>query len=209
MDVSGRFGTPPADTVGKLWETNRRQLRHQPRTPRQPPQKKEQPGRGLRSLEQQAAQESTITGVLLDLGERGLPVTVKTAGRHSCHGQIVAVGADFVLVCDNNNDQLLIPTAAIATISTSPAQRRVTGARLRPSVVLAETLHGPSVVLAETLHELAADQAQVEVVVADECVSGLLKMAGTDVIAVTVDQPRDDQVHVATAAIDHLVVLAR
>ena len=151
-----------------------------------------------RSLEQQAAQESTITGVLLDLGERGLPVTVKTAGRHSCHGQIVAVGADFVLVCDKNNDQLLIPTAAIATISTSPAQRRVTGARLRPSVVLAETLH-----------ELATDQAQVEVVVADECVSGLLKMAGTDVIAVTVDQPRDDQVHVATAAIDHLVVRAR
>ncbi len=151
-----------------------------------------------RSLEQQAAQESSITGVLLDLGERGRPVTVKTAGGRCCHGRIAAVGADFVVVCDDNDDQLLIPTASIATISTSPAQRRVTGARLRPSAVLADMVH-----------ELAADHAQVEVMVVDERVSGLLKTAGADVIAVAVDQPLDDRVHVATAAIDHLVVLAR
>ncbi len=151
-----------------------------------------------RSLEQQAAQESTITGVLLDLGERGRPVTVKTAGGRCCHGRIAAVGADFVLVCDDNDDLLLIPTASIATISASPAQRRVTGARLRPSAVLADVIH-----------ELAADQAQIEVMVAGECVSGLLSTAGADVIAVAVDQPRDDHLHVATAAIDHLVVLAR
>ncbi len=139
-----------------------------------------------------------MTGVLLDLGERGQPVTVRTVGGQICYVQIVRVGGDFVLVCDDNYDQLLIPTAAIATISTSPARRRVTGTRTSPSVVLADTLH-----------ELTADQAQVYVVVADECVRGLLKTAGTDVIAVTVDQPRDDQVHVATAAIDHLVVPAR
>ncbi len=151
-----------------------------------------------RSLEHQAAQESTITGVLLDLGERGRPVTVKTAGGRCCHGRIAAVGADFVLVCDDNDDLILIPASSIATINTSPAQHRVTGARLRPSAVLAEVLH-----------ELAADQAQIEVIVADERVSGLLTTAGADVIAVAVDQPRDDQVHVATAAIDHVVVLAR
>ncbi len=151
-----------------------------------------------RSLERQAAQESTITGVLLDLGERGRPVTVKTAGGRCCHGQIAAVGADFVIVRDDNDNQVLIPTASIATISTSPTQRRVTGARLRPSAVLADVIH-----------ELAADQAQVEVMAADECVSGLLKAAGADVIAVDIDRPRDDRLHVATAAIDHLVVLAR
>lgn len=151
-----------------------------------------------RSLEQQAAQESSITGVLLDLGERGRPVTVKTAAGHSCPGRITAVGADFVVVCDDNDDKLLIPTASIATISTSPAQRRLTGARLRPSAALADVVH-----------ELAADQAQVEVMVADERVSGLLTTAGADVVAVAVDLPRDDQVHVATAAIDHVVVLAR
>ncbi|MCQ3807460.1 MAG: hypothetical protein OXB92_08465 [Acidimicrobiaceae bacterium] len=151
-----------------------------------------------RSLEQQACQESTITGVLLDLGERGRPVTVKTAGGRCCHGRIAAVGADFVLVCDDNDDRLLIPTASIATISTSAAQRRVTGARLRPSVVLAEVIH-----------DLAADQARIKVTVAGECVSGLLTTAGADVIAVAVDQPQEDHLHVATAAIDHLVVLAR
>lgn len=151
-----------------------------------------------RSLEQQAAQESSIAGVLLDLGERGRPVTVRTVAGRCCHGRITAVGADFVLVRDDNDDQLVIPIASIATISAPETGCRVTGARLRPSAVLADVIH-----------ELAADQAQVEVMVADECVSGLLKAAGADVVAVDVDQPRADHIHVATAAIDHLVVLAR
>lgn len=151
-----------------------------------------------RSLERQAAQESNIAGVLLDLGEQGQPVTVKTASGHSCHGQVAAVGADFALICDDSGNQLLIPVASIATISASPAGRTVTGARL-----------GPSAALADVIHELATDQAQVEVVVADECISGLLKTAGTDVIGVDVGSPLHGRVHVATAAIDHLVVLAR
>lgn len=151
-----------------------------------------------RSLERQAAQESTIAGVLLDLGERGRPVSLKTAGGRCWQGQIAAVGADFVIVRDDNDDRVLIPTASISTISASAAQRRVTGARLRPSAVLADVIH-----------ELAADQARVEVAVADDCVSGHLRAAGVDVVAVDVDQPAGGRLHVATAAIDHVVVLAR
>ena len=151
-----------------------------------------------RSLEQQAAQESSIAGVLLDLAERGRPVTIKTAGGQVCHGQIVAAGADFVFVRDENEGELLIPTTAIATIGTAATDRPVTGARPLSSVVLADTLD-----------ELVADQAHVAVSVGGECVSGLLQTAGADVIAVAVDEARRDRIHIATAAIDHLAVLAR
>ena len=151
-----------------------------------------------RSLEQQAAQESSIAGVLLDLAERGRPVTIKTAGGQVCYGQIVAVGADFVFVRDENEGELLIPTTAIATIGTAATDRPVTGDRPLSSVVLADTLD-----------ELVADQAHVAVSVGDECVSGLLQTAGADVIAVAVDEARRDRIHIATAAIDHLAVLAR
>ena len=151
-----------------------------------------------RSLEQQAAQESTIAGVLLDLAERGRPVTLKTVGGQVCDGQIIAAGADFVFVLDENSGELIIPTRAIATIRTSPTDRPVTGARqLSP------------VVLADTLDELAADHAHVLVAVGDENVSGLLQTAGTDVIAVAVKGARRDLVYIATAAIDHLLVVAR
>ena len=125
-------------------------------------------------------------------------MTVKTAGGRCCHGRISAVGADFVLICDDGGDQVLIPTASVATISVSEARRRVTGARPVPSAVFADVIH-----------ELAADQARVQVMVADECVSGLLGSAGADVIALAVDEPRAVQLHLATAAIDHVVVLAR
>ncbi len=151
-----------------------------------------------RSLEQQAAQESSIAGVLLDLAERGRPVTIKTAGGQVCYGQIVAVGADFVFVRDENEGDLLIPTTAIATIGTVATDRPVTGDRPLSSVVLTDTLD-----------ELVADQAHVAVSVGDECVRGLLQTAGSDVIAVAVDEARRDRIHIATAAIDHLAVLAR
>ena len=151
-----------------------------------------------RSLEHQAAQESTIAGVLLDLAERDRPVTVTTAGGQVCEGQIVAVGADFVFVHDQNTGGLLIPNQAIATIRTSPTDRPVTGARPLSSMALADTLD-----------ELVADHADVAVAVGDECVSGQLQTAGTDVIAVATNGARRDLVHIATAAIDHLLVLAR
>lgn len=151
-----------------------------------------------RSLEQQAAQESTIAGVLLDLAERGQPITVKTAGGQVCEGQVVAVGADFVFVRDDNKGDLLIPTKAIATIRTASADRPVIGARPRSSVALLDTLD-----------ELAADHAHVLVTIGDECVSGQLRVVGADVIMVAVDKARSNMVHIATAAIDHLLVLAR
>ena len=92
-----------------------------------------------RSLEQQATQESCVAGVLLDLAERCLPTTVKTAGGQVCEGQVIAVGSDFVFLRGREGD-LLIPTRAVATIRTSPTDRPVTGARRLSPVVLADTL---------------------------------------------------------------------
>ncbi|MXW61899.1 MAG: hypothetical protein F4003_08990 [Acidimicrobiaceae bacterium] len=150
-----------------------------------------------RSLEQQATQESCVAGVLLDLAERGLPATVKTAGGQVCKGQIIAVGSDFVFVRGHEGD-LLIPTRAVATIRTSPTDRPVTGAR-----------QASPMVLVDTLDELVADQASVVVTVGDDCVDGRLQAVGTDVIAVAVGKGRKELVHIATAAIERVLVAGR
>lgn len=150
-----------------------------------------------RSLEQQAAQGSSVAGVLADLAERGLPATINTAAGQVCEGQIIAVGADFVFVRDPEGDSL-IPTGAIATIRTSTTTRPVTGARPVSTMILVDTLD-----------ELVADQAGVVVTVGDESFGGRLQAAGTDVIAVAVGKGREELAHIATAAIDRLLVVAR
>ena len=135
--------------------------------------------------------------MLFDLAERGLSATIKTAAGRVCEGQIIAVGADFVFVRDLEGDSL-IATGAIATIRTSPTSRPVTGARSVPSMILVDALD-----------ELVADQASVVVTVGDESVDGRLQAAGADVIAVAVGKGREELVHIATAAIEQVLVVAR
>lgn len=149
------------------------------------------------SLEQQAAQGASVAGVLFDLAERDLSATIKTTAGEVCEGQIIAVGADFMFVRGPEGD-LLIPTGAIATIRTSPTTRPVTGARPVPAMILLDTLD-----------ELVADHANVVVTVGDESIDGRLQAAGTDVVAVAVGKGREELVHIATAAIDQVLVVAR
>ena len=155
-----------------------------------------------RSLEQQAAQEASIAGVLLNLAERGRLVNIKTLTGQTCEGHLTSVGADFVFMHAHENQELLIPNRSIAVIKSSGTNCLSLGTRT-PSTVC----------LADTLEWLAADKAHVEVVVADETVRGRLQTSGTDLIAISVatktDLSQRDLIHIATTAIDHMTVLLR
>lgn len=151
-----------------------------------------------RSLENQAAQEATIAGVVIDLAEQDLPVTLKTNAPQAFSGQIIAVGSDFVFVLDSERGEVVVPTQAITTITSAPTSRMVSGVRTQSSVSLAEMLN-----------DLVLEKARVTIAVGADAVSGRLHSVGTDVVVVALSGAPQDMVYIAVAAIDHLLLLAR
>jgi hypothetical protein len=150
-----------------------------------------------RWLERQATEESSVSGVCLDLAERNEPVAVRTVAGRTTRGRITALGADFVVVREPRSGDVVIPLRSLATIRAAPADGAVVGERSA----------GFSVVLAEALVELAAERPLVLVSVGDDEIRGEMRSAGTDVVALATASGGRDVVHVAIAAIDHLVLL--
>ncbi len=155
-----------------------------------------------RSLEQQVAEESSIAGVLLDLAEQQYFVAIKTTLGYSCEGHITSVGADFVLLLSQDNEEIVIPVRSVAVVKGGATNRHCLGARTLSRVRFTDVLGG-----------LVADKAQVEVVSGDERVVGVLQGAGFDVIAVASQSAKDfkprELIHIATSAIDHMLILMR
>ncbi len=152
-----------------------------------------------RWLERQAAEEATLSGVLVDLAERGRPVAAITVAGHRSRGCVVAVGADFVIVREERLGDVIIPLARLALVKAAPGEDAPTGDRPL----------GFEIMLADALVELAADRPTVVAAMGGEEIRGELRSAGFDVAALALDSPRRELVHVAVAALDHLVVLQR
>ncbi|MEQ8839434.1 MAG: hypothetical protein RIB98_00485 [Acidimicrobiales bacterium] len=149
-----------------------------------------------RWLERQAAADATVAGVLLDLAERGSPVTVRTLGGRTARGRVAALGVDFVAVREPSRGDVVIPTGRVATVRTAPGEDPTVGDR--PPTL--------DVALVDALVELAVDRPPVLVSVAGDELRGDLHSAGTDVIALRLDAVPPSIVHVAIAALDHLVL---
>jgi hypothetical protein len=155
-----------------------------------------------RWLRLQAEEESTVTGVLADLLEAGLPVTLHTrsGGRHG--GAIRAVGADFVAMGPEGGRgslgrEVVVALAAIASVCPRPGaadvlgDRRVVG-RLR---------------LADVMAGLAADRSPVRVVTVDAgAITGIVRSVGQDVAVVRAAGDRAGTAYVPFAAISEIVV---
>ena len=155
-----------------------------------------------RWLRLQAEEESTVTGVLADLLEAGLPVTLHTrsGGRHG--GTIRAVGADFVAMGPEGGRgslgrEVVVALAAIASVRTRSGaadvlgDRRVVG-RLR---------------LAEVMAGLAADRSPVRVVTVDAgAITGVVRSVGQDVAVVRGAGDHAGTAYVPFAAISEIVV---
>ncbi len=148
-------------------------------------------------LRRQAEEESTLTGVLADLRDAGVAVSVHTCtgGRYS--GAVRALGADFVALAAATRQDVVVALAALSSVRTRPGVPVVTGDR-----VVATTLH-----LVDVVAHLASEREQVRIVtVGDESLTGVVRSVGGDVAVVRGVGDPPSVSYVPLAAIAELVV---
>jgi hypothetical protein len=134
-----------------------------------------------RSLRQQATEEATLAGVLLDLAEEQAEVTLRTRSDRLAQGRLIAVGTDFVVLRSGATSDLLVAVAAISTVRRRPGERApdTTGRRPPP----------PARSLAAHIASLAPERPRVTLTLGGEPGSlvGELRSAGLDVLTVLLD----------------------
>lgn len=134
-----------------------------------------------RWLRQQAEEEATFAGVLLDLAERGAFVAlhVGTAVGRVHRGHVTLVGQDFVRIEVPGAGDVLVAWKVISSVRTDPEDAAVTGDRTaRSQLTLAEMVTG-----------LAADRERALFFPLDgrAPVCGTVRSVGQDVVVVRLD----------------------
>ncbi|MGH9111729.1 MAG: hypothetical protein ACRDZN_05455 [Acidimicrobiales bacterium] len=134
-----------------------------------------------RWLRQQAEEETSLRGLLVDLAERGTPVAVHMRGGRQHRGTVRAVGADFAALAVVSGD-VIVALAAVTSVRTRPGEVSPLGHRpVTTSLRLAEVLAG-----------LAAERERALVTMsgAGDAVAGEVQSVGQDVVVVrTPSQP--------------------
>jgi hypothetical protein len=150
-----------------------------------------------RWLREVADQEATLAGTLLDLGERGVGVTVRTRAGRAHHGTVEVVGSGFVAVRLRSGAVTLVRMEAISVVRTAPAEELTLGDRGVRSELGFD----------DVLRELAADRERVLLVAGDgaDVASGELRAVGLDVAVVRGEGP-PSSVYVPLAAITEVTV---
>lgn len=129
-------------------------------------------------LRRQAAAEATLTGLLVDLTERGTDVVIDlAAGDHTARGRLRAVGADFAVLTTRAGHLCLVATAAVVAV-------RAAGESIGIPEPSGDRPPPLGTVLADALALLAAERPPVQVVLtpAGRTVAGQLVSVGTDLI---------------------------
>jgi hypothetical protein len=138
-----------------------------------------------RWLRQQAEEETSLRGLLVDLAERGRSVAVHVRGGRQHRGTVRAVGTDFVALAIVAAD-VIVALAAVTSVRTRPGEVPPLGHRpVTTSLRLAEVLAG-----------LAAERERALVTMsgagydAGDAVAGEVWSVGYDVVVVrTSSQP--------------------
>lgn len=126
-------------------------------------------------LRQQAAEEGTFGGVILDLAERRQPLVLDTITGRAVHGVINRVGADFVGLHTPGGQEALVPNRSVASIRPQPGGAVTVGDRARHDDA---TLHG-------VLTDRAAERPRVTLhTTATASVAGELRGVGQDLLLV-------------------------
>jgi hypothetical protein len=130
-----------------------------------------------RWLLQQAAESATLAGILLDLAERRVVVTVETAARTHT-GRLVTVSSGLCVleeIDDAEHCLALVPLAAI-TMLVSPVQ------------ALGDRVPNLQLDLASALAGLAGDRPTVSLELkSGKRVTGVLESVGADVVTLRID----------------------
>jgi hypothetical protein len=164
-----------------------------------------------RWLRQQAEEEATLAGVLVDLGEHGAEVVVHTRTGRVHRGRVGVVGADFVGLSPASapraeggvdGEEVLVTLDSVTSVRMQAGARLVTGDRpLTSRLSLAEVITG-----------LAAERERVLLVLADagESLAGTLHSVGQDMVVVRLADglpgARPPTAYVAMATIVEVVI---
>ncbi|HEU5085139.1 MAG TPA: hypothetical protein VFU14_17490 [Acidimicrobiales bacterium] len=149
-----------------------------------------------RWLRLQAEEEASLVGTLVDLAERGRPVTLDV-GDQRLRGRVVGIGSDFLALRTDRDQEALVRTAAVDAVRAEPGERAVVGDRAALVDVALAAVVGP----------LTGDRPGVLVRTrAGTTVRGELRSAGTDVLRLRTDGDPATPVWVPLAAIDVLVL---
>ncbi len=147
------------------------------------------------SLQRQAAEEATVAAVLVDLAERGEPVSLHLRSGRTVQGAILWVGDDGVVVHTAAHRLTLVATAALTVVSAAGRSGAPTPRR-RPAGADRHAL----------LAGIAGDGVRVQVPVGPGGTTvGELEHVGADVLAVR----RDDRslAHLPLLALDEVTLL--
>ncbi|MBI2708700.1 MAG: hypothetical protein HYX34_03275 [Actinobacteria bacterium] len=130
-----------------------------------------------RWLRQQAQEEATLAGLLLDLAEREQEVVVQTAGGRRHGGLVRAVADDFLALRTGDGTDLLLRYDGVVAVRP---KGRSPGPGDRPRAL--------DVTFAEAALALAAERPRIRLGTRDgQAVAGELRSAGIDVLTVRLD----------------------
>lgn len=131
-----------------------------------------------RWLQQQAEEEATTAGVLCDLAERRVPVSIETTVGRRHRGRVAAVARDFAVVRLDGGREVLLALAGVASIRPEPGVEPPVGDR-RVEVDLG---------LIDALAYVAGERPRVLVITrGGDHVAGVLRTIGQDLLSVALD----------------------
>jgi hypothetical protein len=149
-------------------------------------------------LRDQAAQEGTLRGVLVDLAERARPVVLRTVAGTEHRVALTVVGRDVVAGRTMRGEHATAGLDAVASVRAEPGAAPSIGDR---QVDQSTTLVGH-------LHELASVRPDIVATLRDGSrLSGTLTTVGIDVLTIQLHDSDHSAVHVALGALADLVVL--
>jgi len=130
-----------------------------------------------RWLRQQAGEEATLVGVLLDLAERGTAVVVESAGGRRQRATITAVAEDFCALRTDQGGDALVAYAGVDSVAPLDD---VASSGDRPRAL--------DMTLIEAIAVMAAERPRVLVVARDGTSrAGELTSVGRDVVTMRTD----------------------
>lgn len=145
------------------------------------------------SLNAQADENASLSGALVDLGERGVRCSVSLCGEHRWAGVIAQVGADFFRL-DTEHGPLLVRVDAVDHIRADPTSG---SGRQRGEREVSTSLH-----FGEVLESLLQERAEVRIFTRHSGGGpshGRLSLSGADLVAV--DSAEGARTYVPLAAV--------
>jgi hypothetical protein len=147
-----------------------------------------------RWLRQQAAEEATLVGVLVDLAERGDVVSLRSASGRTHRGPVSFVGGDHVVI----GDDVWVRVAAVVAV------------RFAGDVATGDRAAVRHTRLVESLAEMVPDRPAVVVVTFDgTSMRGELIAAGAEIVSLVLDGDRSQRCVIAVDGIAEVIVAGR